>query len=123
MKTISEIALQAKDRNAIAAATTLLKERFPVVRVILFGSKATGRDDRESDIDLLVLTARKLDWRERDAITDSLFDVEMANDVVISTLVLPVEEWEHGPYSVLPIRDEVDREGVAVVACSPGGTA
>jgi len=113
MKTISDITLQSKDREAIAATTALLKERFPVVRVILFGSKAIGRDDAESDIDLLVLTARKLEWRERDAITDALFDVEMAHDVVISTLVLPIEEWEHGPYSVLPIRDEVDREGVA----------
>jgi len=113
MRTITEIALKPSDREAIIAATMLLKERFPVTRVTLFGSKATGRDDVESDIDLLILTSRKLDWRERDAITDALFDVEMSHDVVISTLVLPAEEWENGPYRVLPIRDEVDREGVA----------
>ena len=113
MKTILEIELQREDREAIAAATLLLKEHFPVTSITLFGSKATGRDDTESDIDLLVLTARKLDWRERDAITDALFDIEMAHDVVISTLVIPAEEWENGPYRVLPIRDEVDREGVA----------
>ena len=113
MRTIAEIELQPGDREAIAAATTLLKKRFPVTSVTLFGSKATGRDDTESDIDLLVLTSRKLAWRERDAITDTLFDVELAHDVVISTLVLQAEEWENGPYRVLPIHDEVDREGVA----------
>lgn len=113
MKTIAEIELKPGDREAIAAAKMLLEERFPVTSVTLFGSKATGRDDTESDIDLLVLTSRKLEWRERDAVTDALFDVEMAHDVVISTLVLPAEEWENGPYRVLPIRDEVDREGVA----------
>jgi len=113
LKTIAEIELQPRDREAIAAATMLLRERFPVASVTLFGSKATGLDDSESDIDLLVLTSRKLDWRERDAITDALFDVELAHDVVISTLVLPAEEWENGPYRVLPIRGEVDREGVA----------
>ena len=113
MKTIAEVALEPRDREAITAATVLLKKCFPVVSITLFGSKASGRDDAESDIDLLVLTSRKLDWRERDAITDALFDVEMANDVVISTLVLPAEEWENGPYRVLPIHDEVDREGVA----------
>lgn len=114
MNNIADIALQSKDREAIAAATALLKERFPVVRIILFGSKAIGRDDAESDIDLLVLTSDKLSWRERDAITDALFDIEMEHDVVISTLVLPLEEWENGPYRVLPIRNEVDREGRTV---------
>jgi predicted nucleotidyltransferase len=112
MKTIAEVTLNPKDRDAIMVATTMLKERFPVTSVTLFGSKAAGRDDAESDIDLLVLTSQKLDWRERDAITDALFDVEMAHDVVISTLVLSAEEWENGPYRVLPIRDEVDHEGV-----------
>ena len=114
MKRLSELRLQQKDRDAIAAAVELLRERFPVESVTLFGSKATGRDDSESDIDLLVLTTRKLTWRERDAVTDALFEVEMAHDVVISTLVLPAEEWEAGPYRVLPIRTEINRQGVSL---------
>jgi predicted nucleotidyltransferase len=113
MKTLSDIHLQPKDRQAIAAAVEVLRAQFPVQSVTLFGSKATGRDDAESDIDLLVLTSRKLTWRERDAVTDALFDVEMAHDVVISTLVLPAEEWEGGPYRVLPIRSEIERQGAA----------
>ncbi|MBU2602485.1 MAG: hypothetical protein KKA32_10000 [Actinobacteria bacterium] len=51
--------------------------------------------------------------RRRDAITDALFDVEMEFQVVISTLVVCEEEWERGPYQVLPIRDEIERYGVA----------
>lgn len=113
MKTLADLELDPRDRGAIAAAARLLRERFPVDSVTLFGSKATGRDDPESDIDLLVLTSRKLSWRERDAVTDALFDVEMDFDVVISTLVLPSEEWKAGPYRVLPIRSEIDRVGVA----------
>jgi predicted nucleotidyltransferase len=97
----------------VIAAARLLTARFPVVRVLLFGSKASGRDHPESDIDLLVLTSRRLSWRERDAITDALFDVEMEFEVVLSTLVLSEEEWEHGPYKILPIHDEVERHGVA----------
>lgn len=64
MKTIADTALQSKDREAIAAATALLRERFPVVRIVLFGSKAIARDNAESDINLLVLTSDKLGWRE-----------------------------------------------------------
>ena len=79
---------------------------------MLFGSKARGTDDPESDIDLLVLTSRELDRCERNALIDALFDIELENDVVISPIVLPLTEWEGGICRVLPIRDEIDRDGV-----------
>lgn len=112
VKTVDDIDLTPGDRQAIETASRLVRERFPVVQVILFGSKARGNSDAESDIDLLLLTSRPLDWRERDAITDALFDLELQFDVVISTLVLPTDEWEQGPYLVLPIGDEIRRDGV-----------
>ncbi len=111
-RSIQQIRLADKDRRAIEAATRLLRDRFPVQEVVLFGSKARGSDDPESDIDLLVLTSRDLDWRERNAITDALFDVQIAHDVVISTLIVPLAEWEKGVCAVLPIHDEVERDGV-----------
>ncbi len=84
-----------------------------MTRVCLFDSKATGRDDPDSDIDLFVLTSQSFSWRERDAVTDALFDIEMEFDVVISTLVASEEDWRHGPYQVLAIRDEVERDAAA----------
>jgi predicted nucleotidyltransferase len=113
MRTLANIPLEEKDRQAIEAAARLLRDRFPVERVILFGSKARAAGDEESDIDLLVLTSRKLHWREEEAITNALFDVEMAHDVVISPLIVPAEEWFEGVYRVLAIHGEVDRDGVA----------
>lgn len=113
MQTLDRIKLKANDRQAIEAAIRLLKQKYPVESVILYGSKARGTDDPESDIDLLLLTSRELSWRERDAITDALYDIQLRYDVVISTLVVSAREWLEGRYSVLPIRDEVDRYGVA----------
>ncbi len=113
MRTLADVDLKANDRDAIVASARLLRERFPVTDVLLFGSKARGTDGPESDIDLLVLTSRALSWRECDAITDALFDVELAHDVVISTLVVFEDEWLHGRYQVLAIRDEIERDGVA----------
>ncbi len=113
MKTLRSIALKPNDRRAIEAAVQLLRAQFPVERIVLYGSKATGTDVAESDIDLLLLTSRELTWRERDAITDSLFDVELTHGVVISTLVTSRDEWTGGRYRVLPIHDEVERDGVA----------
>jgi len=113
MRTLRDISLKDKDRKAIETAIALLRERFPVERVILYGSKARGTDDAESDIDLLVLTSRELTWKERNAITDALFDIELEHDVVLSTLVVSSQEWTGGRYAVLPIHDEVQRYGVA----------
>lgn len=113
MKTLSEIALKPKDRDAIETAARLLRDHFPVEGVILYGSKASGTDAEESDIDLLLLTTREVSWRERDAITDTLFDIELTHGVVISTLVVSTAEWTTGRFAVLPIHDEVDHYGVA----------
>lgn len=113
MRTIRSIPLKDKDRKAVEEVAALLRREFPVTDVILYGSKAKGTDDMESDIDLLALTSRELDWNERNAITDALFAVQLAHDVVISTLVVPVEEWRQGRISVLPIHDEIEEFGAA----------
>jgi predicted nucleotidyltransferase len=113
MKGVQDIELSEKDRKAIIEAARVLRECFPIEGIILFGSKVRGDDDDESDIDLLVLTSRKMSWKERATITDALFDIQLVNDVVISTLIVDNEEWDSGLYQVLPIHDEVLREGVA----------
>lgn len=111
MRNIKDIKLKKSDRIAVQEAGNILRERFPVEKIILFGSKTRGDDDLESDIDLLVLTSRSLSWRERKAITYALFDVEIKYDVVISVLITSTKEWSEGPFSVLPIYDEILQYG------------
>ncbi len=113
MKGLDQIPLKPNDRRAIEVAVRVLLSQFPVEQVILYGSKATGTDDAESDIDLLVLTTRNLNWRERNSITDALFDVQLELGVVISPLVVSSHEWSQGCYAVLPIHDEIERYGIA----------
>jgi len=113
MQTLAHISLKANDRKAIEAAKHLLVQKYPVELIVLYGSKARGTDDAESDIDLLVLTTRELTWHERNAVTDALYDIQLTHGVVISTLVVPAREWSEGRYSVLPIHDEIERYGVA----------
>ena len=113
MKTLDKIDLSPKDRRAVEAAAAILRRRFPVERIVLFGSKARGDDDTESDIDLLVLTGRPLTDAENPLVTDALFDLQLELKVVFSTLVVPTEEWHHGLYQVFPIRQEIEPEGVA----------
>jgi predicted nucleotidyltransferase len=52
MKTLEQIPLLEKDRQAIGEAAAILRRRFPISQLVLFGSKARGDDGAESDIDL-----------------------------------------------------------------------
>ncbi len=58
MHTLDDISIKDSEKNAVLDASAMLREAFPVKEVILFGSKARGDDDEESDIDLLLLTSR-----------------------------------------------------------------
>ena len=113
MKALADIPLAENERRAIEAAGGVLRAGFPVEQVVLFGSKARAAGDAESDLDLLVLTSRLFTWREEEALIRALFDIELAHDVVISPLIVPTEEWTAGRYAVLPIHDEILRDGVA----------
>ena len=108
------LALKDNEREAIREATRMIKEKFPVKEVILFGSKARGDDDPESDIDLLLLTTRPIHWKERHSIVEALFDVEMKYDVVISIIVNSVNDWQTGLSSLLPVHEEITQEGIAI---------
>jgi len=113
MKTLDDIRLSPKDRSAIQAAAAVLREKFPVEQIVLFGSKARGEDDPESDIDLLVLTSRPLSDRDESEVTRALLALELDLAVVISPLLVCVDDWREGFYQVLPIRREIERDGVA----------
>ena len=112
MRRLDQARLGSADREAVQRAAALLRERFPVERVILFGSKARGTGTGESDIDLLVLTRWPLNQAAKADIVEALYDLQLELSVVLSTLVASLDEWDHGYFQVLPIHDEVEREGV-----------
>ncbi len=112
VRLLAELSLKANDRQAVLEAAAILQSRFPVQRVVLFGSKARGCDDAQSDIDLLVLTSRPVAPSEKDRMTNALFEIECKRAVVLNKFVVPLEQWERGLYRVLPIHAEVERDGV-----------
>ena len=114
MRKLDDLTLRTKEKEAIKEATGILKERFSVRDVILFGSKARGDSDKDSDIDMLLLTTQPLHWKKRHAIVDALFEVEMKHDVVISIVVNTVYDWHDGICTVLPIHEEINREGITI---------
>lgn len=114
MKTLAQAQLSPNDRTAIERAAEILRRRYPVDRIILFGSKARGDDRPDSDIDLLVLTREPLGSLQRMKVIDVLFDLQLELGVMFSPVLIAAQEWDHGVAQALPLRAEVDRDGVLV---------
>ena len=115
MKSFESASLMKNESEAIEAAIRMLKSKFSVSKIILFGSKARGDHDEHSDIDLLVVASKLLHWKEEKAIVGALFDIGMEYNVIFSPLFTSVDEWENGIFTEFPVYQEISRDGAVVL--------
>lgn len=111
---LDDVALAPYQRDALAELRQRLSVEFEIEGVVLFGSAVRGEADEESDLDLLILTKKPLTRPARHEITDLIFDVNLRHGTNFSSLVIDRDNWERGAASVLPIHDEIVRDGVPV---------
>ncbi|MFH1550672.1 MAG: nucleotidyltransferase domain-containing protein [Planctomycetota bacterium] len=114
MKTLDDVKLSDNERASIIKAARVLKAGLPVSRVILFGSKARGDAEPDSDIDLLVLTSCPVTTELRYEITQSFFDISLERDVSLSRIVVSEDDWLNGLIRYMPIHDNIEKEGCAI---------
>jgi len=114
VKRLDDITLTPNQYQALIELRRRLFAEFNVEVIVLYGSVARGEADAESDVDLLILTTEPLSRPTRHKITDAIFEVNLCYDTNFSSLVIDRHSWETGPISVLPIRDEIAKEGVLV---------
>ena len=114
MKTLDHVQITEKQLAALGEIKRRLLEKFAINTLILYGSVSRNQADEESDVDLLVVTSNQLTRYERHQITDAVFEVNLQYETNFSTLVIDYQSWETGIFSVLPIRDEIIRDGIQV---------
>ena len=89
-------------------------KKFDIISIILFGSIVRFESNPDSDVDLLIITKILFSRFERHKITDLVFEINLKYNTNFSTLVIDMESWESGPISVLPIHNEILKDGIAV---------
>jgi len=114
VKHIDNIPMAPKQLEALREIKRRLLEKFDIKALVLYGSVARNQADEESDVDLLIVTSKPLSRFERHEITNMVFEVNLQYDTTFSTLVVDLASWETGIISVLPLRDEIIRDGIQV---------
>jgi len=99
------VALSTKEKLALAQFKAGLKQTLSgrLVELKLFGSKARGDDQPDSDMDVLVIVASD-DWHIRDTVYDVATDMLLQMDVCISPKVISKKKF-----------DQLCREGTSFV--------
>ena len=114
MKTLAKTTLIQNEREAIEVAVEKLKTKFPVDKIILFGSKVRGDSDKHSDIDLLIITSHPLHWKDEKVIVEELFDIGLEYDVIFSPLFASNSEWESDLFLQMPVYQEIIKDGAII---------
>ena len=103
--------MKPEEKAALSELKQRLFERFEVLELVLYGSKATGRDAPDSDIDVMIKLEEYTPEVES-AIDDIIFEVNLAHGCLISAVLFGREELETGPMSESPLYKQIVAEGV-----------
>ena len=85
-------------------------------KVILYGSYARGDYNKQSDVDIMILT--DLSFKEieeyRDRISDIAYDIELDTGIILSPVIKNIEKY-NSRINFVPFYKNVQKEGVVLV--------
>jgi predicted nucleotidyltransferase len=123
MKASSLAYLTPNELAAVTDYVASIRDGFPdrILSVVLFGSKARGDGDAESDVDLLVLVDAE-DREFRSELWRIASDVSLAHNVVISVRVFAQARWAETRRLRLPLYRAIVADGVPLTRERPAAS-
>ena len=93
---------------------SVIKGIDPSAEIILYGSRARGDADPESDYDLLILSDGDITLKREDLFRRQLFPIEIETGAVFTVILLSRKEWGSPLYSAMPFYQNIKRDGVVL---------
>ena len=114
-RTLDDLPLKENERAALEELRDGLRERFGerLLKLVLYGSKARGDGDDESDLDVLIVVRgyeRLSD--DDDAVHSIAYDVQLRRNVYTQTIEYSEAEYQHRLDVETPLVTNIEREGV-----------
>ena len=106
--------MTAAERTILERFKGLVSERVALYKLVLFGSRARGDADPDSDLDLLVVVGGAADQTTRDWISNCAWEAGFDSGIVIVPVVYGRAEWDRGPERHSLLVQAVERDGVPV---------
>ena len=104
----------AKEKALLSRCYDAIKKIYPNAKVILYGSRARGNADPESDYDLLILVENPTNLKEEDIFRQQLFPIEIETGCVLTVNVYSYRDWNSRLYNAMPFHQNVEREGLLI---------
>ncbi len=104
--------LKPNEIDAVKELKKAIQTKFSDSKLILFGSKARGDYDRESDIDILILL-KEYSFEKEKAIWNISFYIELKYNIIFSILV-ESKRWFKIWDNVMPIIETINNEGIPI---------
>ena len=102
------------EKTILEQFKVLLRERLQVHKIILFGSRARGDADPQSDLDVVVVLDDDVDASARENVSDCAWEAGFVHGIVVVPVVFTRSEWDHGPERQSLFVRAVETEGVPV---------
>lgn len=117
-KALDDIGLKPNERAALAELRDGLRELLGerLVKFVLFGSKARGESDEESDIDVLLVIRdfdKEKNWDEWNELEDLAFEIgRMRHGIAFNTIEYSQSDYEFELRHEYPLIANIEREGI-----------
>lgn len=93
---------------------SIKKELGPIfIKAVLFGSRARGEGNEDSDVDILVLV-REMDTVTKYLVWDMAHDIFLETGIDLSPLVITQEKFEKWRRLERLLPKEIEAEGIAL---------
>jgi phosphopantetheine adenylyltransferase len=103
--------MNSHDRKVLRRFRALLEEQVNLHALILFGSRARGDAEPDSDMDVVVVLGESSPRAERIA-SECAWQAGIENGVLVVPIVYSREEWEKGPERSSLLALAVEQDGI-----------